>query len=267
MEFRTKTSMIITTSLIIALLTLGVIVFASGSPFRSYGAVTSVTVTASSSYDKWIYVSGTISPAWETSAQVTISVHNPNGVQVLTGSAAISPGTSTVSENFTVGTKGWVNGTYSAIVAWVNSTTSSSGSGSFAYGTSSTATSSLTTTSTSTSKATSSSSSKATTTIFVNRSTTVTSATTIRSVTTSITTSVTTSITTEATTEITTAPGQVTTITSTVNEPGSTVSSVITTTLVRPDGTGLTLAAVGVGIAIVASTVSVVALRKQRNTV
>ena len=83
------------------------------SSLRAYGANSSVTVTASKLYDKWIYVSGVISAAWVTSAQATISVRSPSGVQILTSSITLNPMASTDSANFTAVLSSWVNGTYS----------------------------------------------------------------------------------------------------------------------------------------------------------
>ncbi len=224
-----------TASALIVFLAVGIIAYASESSFRSYGAGASIGVSASSSYGKWIFVVGTIYPAWASSAQVTISVHNPRGLQVLSATATQNPNTGTTNANFSAGASTWVNGTYSATVTWSNSTTSNSGSTLFTYGTIPVAISIITTTSSSVKSAT----------IFVNHTTTVTSQTTISSVITS------------------TARGQATTIISTVNHPASTVSYTATTTLVRLNGIGITLAAIGTAIAIVAAGVSLVALLKR----
>lgn len=223
---------IMTASALIVLLAVGFIAYASESSFRSYGASTAIAVSVTSSYGKWIFVVGTIYPAWATSAQVTINVHNPNGVQVLSATAIQNPNTGTSSANFSAGTSNWINGTYTASVTWANSTTSNSGNALFTYGTNPFAISNTTKSSTSIGKST---------TIFVNR--TITSATTISSV--------------------TTAPGQLTTVTSTFNHPASTVSYTATTTLVRLNAIGITLAAIGVAIAIAAGGVSLVALLKR----
>jgi len=227
---------IITASTLIVFLAIGFIAYASESSFRSYGASTAIAVSATSSYGKWIFVVGTIYPAWATSAQVTINVHNPKGVQVLSATSIQNPNTGTSSANFSAGISNWSSGTYTATVTWANSTTSNTGSALFTYGTITVATSNTTKSSTSIAKLT---------TIFVNRTTTITSSTTISSVTTS------------------TAPGQLTTVTSTVNHPASTVSYTATTTLVRLNAIGVTLATIGVAIAIAAGGVSLVALLKR----
>jgi hypothetical protein len=234
LNFDTKILTIITVCMLVALLTVATVAFASGSSFRTYGAGATLTVTASSSFGRWIYVSGTISSAWGTSAEATIDVRNPSGVQILTSSISTNPVARTDSANFTTVLSTWVNGTYAATVIWADGTTSTSGTVLFAYGTVSTPTSSGATSSTS--------QSKSGTIIFVNRTTT------ISSVTTSTVTS--------------TEPGQVTTIRSTVTQLASTIISTTAKTLVRIGAFGITLAGIGVAIAIVACGVSLVALRK-----
>ena len=225
---------ITTASVLIVFLAVGFIAYASESSFRSYGASTTISVSATSSYGKWIFVVGTIYPTWAKSAQVTINVYNPKGVQVLSATSTQNPNTGTSSANFSAGISNWINGTYTATVTWANSTTSNTGSALFTYGTITVATSTTTKSTTSIGKST---------TIFVNQTTTITSATTISSV--------------------TTAPGQLTTIISTVNHPALTVSYTETTTLVRLNAIGITLATIGVAIAIAAGGVSLVALLKR----
>ncbi|MHB2036256.1 MAG: hypothetical protein ACYCPW_05895 [Nitrososphaerales archaeon] len=234
MKLDTKVLTVITASALILFLAVGFIAYASESSFRSYGASTAIAVSATSSYGKWIFVVGTIYPAWATSAQVTINVNNPRGVQVLSATATQNPNTGTSSANFSAGISNWISGTYTATVTWANSTTSNTGSALFTYGAITVAISNTTKSSTSIGKST---------TIFVNHTTTITSATTISSV--------------------TTAPGQLTTVTSTVNHKASTVSYTATTTLVRLNAIGITLAAIGVAIAIAAGGVSLVALLKR----
>lgn len=184
------------------------------APFISFAAGTTVTVHATAQYQGQVSISGVVSPTPSSGTAVAISVSDPNGVQVAANTVLLNS-TGGFSYSFAAGS-GWVNGTYTVVATWAQSSVSSPVSGitTFTYGKAA-----ITTTSTP--------QSGVTTTVFYNVTTTVVAQTTTTVV-------------------------QQTTVTMQPVTSVTTIQQNSTTTVVQTSSLDLALAAVAIIIAIVA---------------
>ena len=185
------------------------------APFISFAAGETVTVNATAQYQGQVSISGVVSPTPSSGTAVAISVSDPNGVQVAANTVLLNS-TGGFSYSFAAGSS-WVNGTYTVVATWAQSSVSSPVSGitTFTYG-------KATTTTTQTSGQTG-----VTTTVFYNATTTVVAQTTTTVV-------------------------QQTTVTMQPVTSVTTVQQNSTTTVVQTSSLDLALAAVAIIIAIVA---------------